>query len=177
MLIIFPSLSLLLSIIPKGIQGTLYCYQCEDCPSADLQPLRHLMGCPDESYLSCLATVTKFASYETVSRGCTRAPAVVQRDRFYHNRDVVCSHHSVNIIQASVCLCNGDGCNGKGLSAYYLETKRDDALKLETMDSSFPEGSENESNDGEGKTNQLISSAQNYYFSSLLLSIMIFTMI
>ena len=45
------------------------------------------------------------------------------------------------------------------------------------MDSSFPEGSQNESNDGDGKTNQLTSSAQNHYFSLLLLSTMIFTMI
>jgi len=29
----------------------------------------------------------------------------------------------IKYLQASVCLCNGDGCNGKGLSAYYLETK------------------------------------------------------
>lgn len=59
----------------------------------------------------------------------------------------------------------------------FCSVKRDDTIKLETMDSSFPEGSQNESNDGDGKTNQLISSAQNHYFSVLLLSTMILTMI
>ena len=43
----------------------LYCYVCEDCPEKDLKPLRHMSACPDDSHVSCIATLTTFGEYRS----------------------------------------------------------------------------------------------------------------
>ena len=43
----------------------LYCYVCEDCPEDELSPLRHMRACPDDSHVSCIATLTTFAEYKS----------------------------------------------------------------------------------------------------------------
>eukprot|EP00092_Neocalanus_flemingeri_P023758 GFUD01025772.1.p1 GENE.GFUD01025772.1~~GFUD01025772.1.p1 ORF type:complete len:394 (+),score=66.89 GFUD01025772.1:129-1310(+) len=102
-------------ILPTMKASVLYCYVCKDCPEKDLEPLHYTAACPDDSHVSCIATVTTFAEYKTISRGCSRAPAVARRGRYNKENGAICSQHTVNMMRATVCLCDTDTCNGPGL--------------------------------------------------------------
>jgi len=108
-------LVLVVAVMLPSVAPVLYCYVCDDCPEKDLEPLRHMAACPDDSHVSCIATLTTFAEYKTISRGCSRAPAVARRGRYNKHNGAICSQHTVNIMRAIVCLCDRDTCNGPSL--------------------------------------------------------------
>merc|ERR1711890_47037 len=74
-----------------------------------------MAACPDSSHVSCITTLTTFAEFNTISRGCSRAPALSRRGRYNKHNGAVCSQHTVNIMRATVCLCDRDTCNGPSL--------------------------------------------------------------
>jgi len=82
----------------------LSCYECENCKSEHPAYLNEkVKECPDNSYVSCLKTESKFAHYTIITRSCSQAPAL--------NEDS-CTNHVVNIMRARVCLCRTSLCNG-----------------------------------------------------------------
>jgi len=113
--------------------SVLHCYVCEDCPESKLDPLRYMASCPDKSYVSCITTLTRFANYRTISRTCSKAPAVTRRGRYNHG-GAVCSHHTVNIMRATVCLCSRDTCNGPSLPPKDILENDDDVMDLKQME-------------------------------------------
>ena len=79
-----------------------------------------MAACPDESHVSCIASLTTFGEHKSelkkqklfgsklninssaISRGCSRAPAVTSRGRSYNKYNgAVCSQHIVNIMRVS----------------------------------------------------------------------------
>ena len=50
-----------------------------------------------------------------ISRGCSKAPALARRGKYNRHQGAVCSQHVVNIMRATVCLCDRDTCNGPSL--------------------------------------------------------------
>jgi len=96
-------LILWISITDIGVSA-LSCYECENCISEHPAYLNEkVKECPDNSYVSCLKTESKFAHYTIITRSCSQAPAL--------NEDS-CSNHVVNIMRARVCLCRTSLCNG-----------------------------------------------------------------
>eukprot|EP00090_Calanus_glacialis_P007792 TRINITY_DN16240_c0_g1_i4.p1 TRINITY_DN16240_c0_g1~~TRINITY_DN16240_c0_g1_i4.p1 ORF type:complete len:178 (-),score=20.97 TRINITY_DN16240_c0_g1_i4:348-881(-) len=127
--------TLLLILITRicTVAPVLYCYVCEDCPESNLSPLRHMRACPDDSYVSCIATLTTFAEYKTISRGCSRAPAVARRGRYNKHNGAICSQHTVNIMRATVCLCDRDTCNGPSLPPREMIEDDHDIIDIEEV--------------------------------------------
>lgn len=94
---------LCIALIDIGVIA-LSCYECENCISEHPAYLNEkVKECPDNSYVSCLKTESKFAHYTIITRSCSQAPAL--------NEDS-CSNHVVNIMRARVCLCRTSLCNG-----------------------------------------------------------------
>jgi len=91
---------LLVYFATKGL--SLTCYECENCQENEPYLRNHMRQCPDSTYISCLMTESKFAHHKMTSRSCSKAPAV--------NPD--CSNHLVNIMRATVCICDQPLCNG-----------------------------------------------------------------
>ncbi|XP_040566075.1 uncharacterized protein [Lepeophtheirus salmonis] len=87
-----------------SIAAGLRCYICLDCEDGKLRYEEHAKECPDDSYVSCIKTHTKFAHHRATSRGCTQAPSMAE---------LGCSTHLVNIMRATVCLCSTSLCNGR----------------------------------------------------------------
>jgi len=119
--------------LAHSVAPLLYCYVCDDCPSS-LSPLRHMAACPDSSHVSCITTLTTFAEFKTISRGCSKAPALARRGHYNRHRGAVCSQHTVNIMRATVCLCDRDTCNGPSLPPQeMLEEDADQIIDIEEV--------------------------------------------
>merc|ERR1712037_385652 len=93
---------LLVYFVTNGLCLGLSCYECENCAENENYLRAHIKQCPDSNYISCLMTESKFAHHKMTSRRCSKAPAV--------NPD--CSNHLVNIMRATVSLCDQPLCNG-----------------------------------------------------------------
>lgn len=123
----------LLSLLPS-VAPVLYCYVCDDCPERKLEPLRHMAACPDEKHVSCIASLTTFGEHKTISRGCSRAPAVTSRGRAYNKYNgAVCSQHVVNIMRVTVCLCGRDTCNGPSLPPREMIEENHDIIDIDEV--------------------------------------------
>jgi len=110
---VVPLLSALILLIYCNAKGlALTCYECENCVETEAFLRSHIKQCPDSSYISCLMTESKFAHHKLTSRSCSRAPAV--------NPD--CSNHLVNILRATVCICDQPLCNGLNAFVNYTNT-------------------------------------------------------
>jgi len=110
MVVPLSALILLIYCNAKGL--ALTCYECENCIENEAFLRNHIKQCPDSSYISCLMTESKFAHHKMTSRSCSRAPAV--------NPD--CSNHLVNILRATVCICDQPLCNGLNAFVNYTNT-------------------------------------------------------
>lgn len=123
----------LFSYLPS-VAPVLYCYVCDDCPERKLEPLRHMAACPDEKHVSCIASLTTFGEHKTISRGCSRAPAVTSRGRAYNKYNgAVCSQHIVNIMRVTVCLCGRDTCNGPSLPPREMIEENHDIIDIDEV--------------------------------------------
>jgi len=128
-LILLATLALLPSVAP-----VLYCYVCDDSPERKLEPLRHMAACPDDQHVSCIASLTTFGEHKTISRGCSRAPAVTSRGRAYNKYNgAVCSQHTVNIMRVTVCLCGRDTCNGPSLPPREMLEEADQDIDIDAV--------------------------------------------
>jgi len=97
----------------------------------------------DEHHVSCMAALTTFGEHKTISRSCSRAPAVASRGRSYNKYNgAVCSQHIVNIMRVTVCLCGRDTCNGPSLPPREMIEEAHDIIDVDEVVKSLQEQQE-----------------------------------